>query len=128
MSDDPIAVEVDNKCSRCLDDKCCTYITQSLDTPRAKVDFRLLLWQVSHQGVSIYKDKDGWFLLIEARCEHLMEGGGCGIYPDRPDICRDYSNDWCEFDQPAEEGFDLYFTDYASLLSYCRKRFKRWDG
>ncbi len=120
-------VDPDNKCSRCTNSKCCTYITQHLDTPRSKADFRLLLWQVSHHGVSIYKDSDGWFLLVEGKCEHLQEGGGCGIYEDRPEICRDYSNDWCEFDQPAEEGFDLYFADYASLLSYCRRRFRRWE-
>ena len=50
----------------------------------------------------------------------------CGIYDDRPEICREYSNDYCEFDQPAEEGFELYFDSYPALLAYCRKRFKRW--
>ena len=117
-----------DKCSRCKGSKCCTYITQHLTTPRSKADFRLLLWQVSHNGVRIYKDSDGWFLLVEASCEHLLADGRCAIYADRPEICREYDNDWCEYDQPAEEGFDLYFHDYAAMLSYCRKRFRRWDG
>ncbi len=94
--------------------------------PRSKADFDHLLWQISHKGVSIYKDTDGWFLLVEAECNHLKKDGGCAIYETRPQICRDYDNEWCEYDQPAEEGFDLYFRSYDELLTYCRKRFKTW--
>ena len=36
------------------------------------------------------------------------------------------SNDDCELDAPAEEGFGLFFPDYDALLAYCKKRFKRW--
>jgi hypothetical protein len=43
-------------------------------------------------------------------------------------VCRDYKNDWCEFDEPAEKHFSHHFRNYAELLAYCRKRFKRWDG
>jgi len=118
----------DNKCSRCHGSRCCTYITEALGAaPRSKRDFEHLLWQVSHQGISIYKDSDGWYLLIDAPCSHLQSGGGCAIYDQRPQICRDYDNDWCEYDQPAEDGFELLFRNYDELLSYCKKRFKTWD-
>ncbi len=90
-------------------------------------DFDLLLWQVSHQGVSVYKDEDGWYLLIDAKCSHLQPDGRCGIYDQRPAICRDHSNENCEFDVAVEEGFDLYFRSYEELLTYCRKRFRSWD-
>jgi hypothetical protein len=121
-------IPVENKCSRCLGSTCCTYITEPLGSaPRSKTDFDHLLWQVSHQGVSLYKDSDGWFLLFEGDCAHLQGDGGCGIYDQRPQICRDYDNDWCEFDEPAERGFELYFRNYDELLAYCRQRFKRWD-
>ena len=40
---------------------------------------------------------------------------------------REYSNDYCEFDEPAEKGFDLFFDGYDALLKYVRKRFKTWD-
>ncbi|MBL3526701.1 MAG: YkgJ family cysteine cluster protein [gamma proteobacterium endosymbiont of Lamellibrachia anaximandri] len=118
---------MDDKCGRCANTKCCTYITEALGVaPRAKSDFEHLLWQVSHQGVEIYKDEDGWFLIFQGRCEHIQPGGGCSIYDERPQICRDYDNDWCELDASAEEGFELYFRNYAELLSYCKKRFKTW--
>jgi Fe-S-cluster containining protein len=115
-----------NKCDLCTNSKCCTYVTQQIDTPRSKYDFEILLWQVSHQGVGAYKDDDGWFVMFEGRCNHLQFDGRCGIYDDRPTICRSHTNDYCEYDAPAEDGFDLYFPDYSSLLLYCKKKFKKW--
>lgn len=116
----------ENKCSFCTNSKCCTYFTQQIDTPRKKSDFEHMLWQISHQNTQIYKDEDGWFLLINTVCTHLQSDGRCGIYEQRPQVCRDYSNDYCEFDSSAEEGFELFFDGYESLLKYCKKRFKRW--
>ncbi|OQX32225.1 MAG: zinc/iron-chelating domain-containing protein [Candidatus Sedimenticola endophacoides] len=117
-----------NKCTRCHGSRCCTYATEALGAaPRSKSDFEHLLWQVSHQGVEIYKDADGWYLMFQGACEHLLPpDGACAIYDTRPQICRDYSNDWCEFDEPAEKGFELYFRNHAELLAYCKKRFKSW--
>ena len=122
-----IKLTAENKCSFCTNSKCCTYVTQTIDAPRSKEDFEHLLWQVSHQNVSVYKDTDGWCLLFDARCQHLQPDGRCGIYTVRPQICRDHSNDYCEFDAAAEEGFDLFFPDYDSLLKYCKKRYTRWS-
>ncbi|MGD8348420.1 MAG: YkgJ family cysteine cluster protein [Gammaproteobacteria bacterium] len=116
-----------NKCDLCTNSKCCTYVTQQIDTPKSKYDFEILLWQVSHDGVGAYKDEDGWFVIFEARCQHLLADGRCNIYEIRPAICRTHSNDYCEYDAPAEDGFDLYFPDYDSLLGYCKKKFKRWS-
>lgn len=121
-----IEITPENKCSFCTNSKCCTYITQRIDTPRSKYDFDHLLWQVSHENVSVYKDEDGWYLLVDARCTHLQPDGRCGIYERRPQICREHSNEYCEFDAPAEDGFELYFPTYESLLKYCKKRFKKW--
>ena len=121
-----ITITAENKCGFCTNSKCCTYITQEIETPRRKYDFEHLLWQVSHETVKVYKDQDGWYLLVETRCSHLRCDGRCGIYQQRPQVCRDHSNDYCEFDAPAEDGFDYYFEDYYSLLAFCKKRFKKW--
>lgn len=91
-------------------------------------DFDLLLWQISHINTQIYKDSDGWFLLVNNPCVHLQADGRCGIYATRPQVCREHSNDDCEFEGAAgAEDFDLYFPDYYALLDYCRRRFKNWD-
>jgi len=124
-----IPVEVmtpETKCGFCTNTLCCTYISQEIDAPRSKQDFDFLLWQISHRDIGIYKDEGSWYLLVSNACNHIMSDGRCGIYEDRPQICRDYSNDYCEFDEPAEGGFELYFRNYEELLAYCKKRFKRW--
>lgn len=116
----------ETKCGFCTNSKCCTYITQQIPTPRSKHDFDHMLWQLSHQNVQAYKDEDGWFLIVNNTCMHLQKNGMCGIYHTRPQVCREHSNDYCEFDAPAEDGFELFFDGYESLLTYCKKRFKSW--
>ncbi len=122
-----INITPENKCSHCHGTKCCQYVTQQIDTPRKKTDFQLMLWQIAHKNVEFYKDEDGWFIMFITPCSHLDSAGRCGIYAQRPEICREYSNDYCEYDSPAEDGFKLYFTRYDELLAYCRRRFKKWD-
>jgi len=122
-----VEFNAETKCSFCEGTKCCVYTTQEIETPRSIDDFDHMLWQMAHQDIQIYKDEDGWFLLVNNRCQFLQDDGGCGIYETRPQVCRDYSNDFCEYDEPAEDNFDHYFRDYDSLLTYCRKRFKKWD-
>jgi Fe-S-cluster containining protein len=128
--DIPVDVKItsENKCDLCTNSWCCTYITHQIDTPKKMDDFDTLLWQVSHDRIEFYKDEDGWFMLITAPCNHLLSDGRCGIYEERPQVCRDHSNDNCEFEGLCgEDDFDLYFKDYATLEAYCRKRFKKWD-
>lgn len=117
------------KCARCQGAVCCTYLTQELKTPRSMEDFDLLLWQLSHRDTQAYKDEDGWFLLVNNPCRHLLADGRCNIYERRPQVCRDHSTDDCEVDGPAgADDFDLFFPDYESLDAYCRKKFKNWDA
>ena len=121
-----IQIQDSSPCMQCTRSWCCTYFTQQIDTPRSREDFDVLLWQISHEHTEIYKDEDGWTLLIDGKCQHLQLNGDCGIYDSRPPICREHSNDYCEYDAPSEDGFDLYFQNYEDLLAYCKKRFKRW--
>ena len=129
MKNHPVDIKItaENKCGFCTNSKCCTYITEKLETPRSMYDFDHLLWQLSHADVQAYKDSDGWYLLVHNSCLHLLPDGRCGIYNDRPRICREYTNDFCEYDQSAEEGFELFFDGYQSLHEYVRRRFKTWD-
>ena len=115
-----------NKCDQCTA-LCCSYITQELDTPRSMHAFDVLLWQVAHKGVHIFKDGNGWYLLCQTRCEFLLPDNRCGIYERRPIICREHSNEACERDAPINDGCELYFQTYDELDAYCRTRFKTWD-
>lgn len=89
-------------------------------------DFDHLLWQVSHRSVHVFKDADGWFLRIMSDCEHLQQDGRCGIYEQRPLVCREHSNEFCEKDEPIETASELYFQDYTQLHAYCEQRFRNW--
>ena len=121
-----VEITAENKCGYCTNSYCCTYVTEELNAPKSKEDYEHMLWQVSHEGIEVYKDDEGWWMMVSARCTHLQADGACGIYDVRPQICRDHTNDYCEFDSPAEDDYDLYFPDYETLLKYCKKRFKRW--
>jgi hypothetical protein len=122
-----VEITPENKCGFCHGAKCCTYVTEALETPRSKYDFEHLLWQISHENVQIYKDDDGWCIMFDSKCKHLLPDNRCNIYDIRPQICRDHDNDYCEYDEPAENGFELFFDSYESLHKYCKKRFKRWE-
>ena len=123
-----IKITTENKCSFCEGSKCCNHVSFEIDKPKTMSDFDQLLWKISHPLIEVYKDEKKWYLLINnVPCNHLLPSGACGIYETRPMVCREYSNEYCEFDAPAEDDFDLYFPDYVSLEKYCRKRFKNWD-
>ena len=121
------ATDIDKKCSRCTLSICCNSINQKIETPRSKEDFDFLLWQISHAGVNLFKDVDGWFLHIATKCDHLSAGGICDIYEKRPMVCRNYTNTYCEFDAPISQTAELFFSTYQELNMYCEKRFKSWS-
>ena len=119
-------IEIDNKCSKCTGSICCNSINQKIPTPKSKEDFDHLLWQVSHENINLFKDADGWFLHIFSNCSHLRPGGVCSIYDSRPWVCREYNNDFCEFDESIKDASELWFSSHKKLDKYCRKRFKKW--
>lgn len=120
-------IGMDGKCSRCAQSICCNSINQKIPAPRSKEDFDFLMWQVSHENINVFKDSDGWFLHVNTRCVHLLPNGACGIYETRPWVCREYKNDFCEFDESIEQGSELFFSTPEQLEKYCRKRFKYWS-
>ena len=123
---DASKVEIDTKCQKCTQSICCNSINQKIKAPKTKEDFDHLLWQISHEGISVFKDSDGWFLHILTHCSHLLPGGVCSIYDSRPWVCREYTNDYCEFDESIEEASEYWFSSHKQLEKYCRKRFKKW--
>ncbi len=123
----PVTTDFGGKCAQCFDSKCCQYITEPMDTPRSIRDFDMILWQVSHKNIHCFKDDSGWYLTSFGQCEHLGDRGQCNIYHQRPFICREHSNQQCEFDNSPDAFSELYFTNHQQFDAYCRKRFKHWD-
>lgn len=84
-------------CSYCKA-KCCRYFAFPIDKPTDWQDFDYLRWYLLHERASIFVEDGCWYLLVHNRCKHLGEDQLCGIYETRPQICRDYTTDNCEYE------------------------------
>ena len=87
-------------CDHCTA-KCCRYFALPIDTPVDRSDYENIRWYMLHGDVSIFVDDGSWYLLIHNQCDHIDDQNRCGIYEDRPTICRSYSTDSCEFDDDS---------------------------
>jgi Fe-S-cluster containining protein len=84
-------------CSYCTA-LCCRYFSVPIDTPTTRKEFDNLRWFMLHGRVTVYVEDETWYLCVYGDCQHLLPDNRCGIYDTRPQICRDYSTDKCEYD------------------------------
>lgn len=80
----------------------------------------------------VYVHEETWYLLVMSKCQYLRADNRCGIYLDRPRICREYSTDDCEYDE--EWTFDKMFEtpeqiwEYAEAILPARRRSASQQG
>lgn len=103
--------------------KCCRYFALPIDTPETREDFDHLRWYLMHGKVSIFVDDEMWYLMVHNECEHLTDEHLCGIYGDRPQICREYTTDECEYDD--DECYELLFESAEQIREYAEALFPR---
>ena len=65
----------------------------------------------------IYVEKGQWYLLVMTRCKYLTDDDRCGIYLNRPKVCREYTTDNCEYD--GEWTFDKVFETPEQIWEYA---------
>lgn len=106
----------ENLCEHCTA-KCCRYFAFPIDEPKEREDFDHLRWYMLHGRVGVFVEDDTWYLLVHADCKHLQSNHMCGIYHTRPQICRDYSTDNCEYDDDAT--YDLFFETPEQIWEYA---------
>lgn len=102
---------------------CCTYIALAVNGPTTVNRASELLWHLYHERVSLYRDSDDeWFVQFETRCQHLQADNKCGIYEQRPHVCREYSEKSCEIN--SEDAGESFYnaTEFLEFLSKRRKR------
>lgn len=87
-------------CSYCTA-LCCRYFAVHIDTPTTWREFDNIRWFIMHGRVTVYVDDGTWYLCVYGDCQHLQADNRCGIYDDRPQICREYSTKGCEYDDPG---------------------------
>jgi hypothetical protein len=104
------------KCQRECGARCCRYITVILPAPRSKWDLDEWGWFLAHESISIYFAGRRWRMEMRLRCRYLNHRNACTIYQQRPEVCRFYSQEFCEFSRRSQH---LYHFD-------CKEEFDRW--
>ncbi|MCA8985994.1 MAG: YkgJ family cysteine cluster protein [Planctomycetaceae bacterium] len=101
--------------------KCCHYFALPIETPDTREELENLRWYMLHEDVSIFVDEGTWYLMVHNKCQKLRPDNLCGIYENRPQICRDYSTDNCEY---AGDGcYDQLFETPEQIWEYTEARF-----
>ena len=84
-----------NPCYGCS--LCCRYVALEIDTPEDDEDWDNIYWYLLHKNVWVWIDNDdSWNLQFNTPCEKLTKEQWCGIYKDRPMVCKRYTSDACE--------------------------------
>jgi Fe-S-cluster containining protein len=100
----------ENLCEYCTA-KCCRYFAFPIEPHHIFADLEYIRWYLLHERASVFKEDDDWYLLVHTVCEHLQPDNRCGIYHTRPQICRDYTTDNCEYDDNWTYDFYLETAD-----------------
>ena len=87
----------ESACNYCAA-KCCRYFALPIDEPTEWQEFDYMRWFLLHRHAVVFIEEGSWYLLVETPCRHLRDDNLCGIYEKRPQICRDYHTDNCEYD------------------------------
>jgi Fe-S-cluster containining protein len=103
-------------CQHCTA-RCCRYFALPIETPKSPKDFDYLRWYLIHGRISVFVDGDKWFLMVHNDCEHLQEDHRCGIYDDRPQICRSYTTEECEYDGDGQ--YDMLFECAEQIVEFA---------
>ena len=119
-----IAGIFNSKCYMC-GAKCCRYIVVKLNDPEDVEDIEELRWFVCHKNILLCIDDDQWELVVLTDCQNLDAFGRCRIYEKRPDLCREHSEEDCEFSEPGEWGESI-FRSLEELDDYLRDNYKWW--
>lgn len=103
-------------CSHC-NGKCCRYIALPIDKPTTYEEFDYVRWYILHDKTAVFVENGDWFLLVNTPCKELGPDNRCMIYEKRPQICREYSTEKCEYDDLFV--FEQYFETPDQVEEYA---------
>ena len=123
----PLIPDKDSLCEQCVA-LCCRYYAFEIDKPERKRDFEDMRWFMLHEGTIIFVEEGSWYVQINRKCKSLLPDNRCGIYDNRPSICREYTTKGCDW-HTEEYDYDHLFTEPEQLQrfgeEYLAKRRKR---
>lgn len=106
--------------------KCCKYFALPIETPTERQDYDFIRWFLLHEHATVFTEDGTWYILVHTQCKHLRPDNLCGIYETRPQICRDYTTDNCEYDD--DWVYDQYFETPEQVAEYTEAVMGNPDG
>lgn len=100
---------------------CCRYLALPLDKPTCKRDYDDMRWYLMHEGVTVFVEDGDWYVQFQTRCRNLKADNQCGVYEGRPEICREYEPDNCDY-AGGSYGYDHLFTHAKQIEEHYYKR------
>ena len=110
-------------CNQCVA-LCCRYFALSIDTPETKRDFEDLRWYLLHEDSQIFVEDGEWYLQVNRKCRALLPDNRCGIYENRPTICRGYNTKACDWHADAYD-YDHLFTEPEQIQAFGEEFLKK---
>lgn len=102
-------------CEHCTA-KCCRYFALPLETPTTLEEFEYIRWFLLHEHATVFTEEGCWYVCVHTVCKHLQDDHRCGIYETRPQICREYTTDECEYED--DWVYDQYFETAEQVDEY----------
>jgi len=96
--------------------KCCRYFALPIEEPEKFKDFEFIRWYMLHDRTTVFIEDDVWYLLVHNKCKHLGDDELCTRYDTRPQICRDYTTEKCEYED--DWVYDHYFETAEQIEEY----------
>lgn len=106
-------------CDQCVA-LCCRYFAFSIDKPEKKRDFEDLRWYILHEDTIVFVEDGQWYVQVNRKCKALLPDNRCGIYHNRPAICRGYKTDACDWHADAYD-YDHVFSEPEQIERYAKE-------
>ncbi len=110
-------------CDKCAA-LCCRYFALQIDNPESAEDYDNIRWYLVHENVVAFIEGGNWYVGMMSKCKHLQDDNRCGIYEERPRICRKYTTDNCDY-HGGDYQFDRLFTSADDLRNYAEQKLGR---
>ncbi len=115
----PIHSDTNSLCDQCVA-LCCRYFAFAIDKPKTRRDFEDLRWFILHEDCILFVEDGDWYIQINRKCKALLPDNRCGIYENRPSICREYTTEGCDW-HGDEYDYDELFTEPEQIETYMKE-------
>jgi hypothetical protein len=73
-----------------------------------------------HGDTIVFVEDDEWFIQINRKCKALLPDNRCGIYENRPEICREYTTEECDW-HGEEYDYEHLFTEPEQIQVFAKE-------